>query len=127
MFSIIENVLVLPDGGKVEFQLPIRQALPDGNQCYVVLDAHPRMSFHDNVYCVSSTGQILWQIEKHLSGQGDTFGEGRIRKDGSLEFWNSDSIWLTVDRETGKAIGYRLEKGGPYSERDTPLQPRSRP
>lgn len=118
MFSYSDSTVVTPSGQIVRLAYPVQQLLEDVDVAYVVLDTPPAMQVHDNVVCISQDGRLLWTIENKLHGSGDTYYEGRIRLDGKLEFWNSDSVWLWVDKGTGNLIAARVERFGPYAEKD---------
>lgn len=65
----------------------------------------------ENVFAVGIDGKLLWRIEDVLPQRANSFSGGRIRKNGILEFWNTDGWWVAVDRDTGRAIGMYMDHG----------------
>lgn len=92
--------------------------LEDDSHCYVIYDSSRCEKRNENVRCYSLSGQYVWTIESGGIPFETTFWEGRIRKNGILEFFNNDDLWYAVDKNTGKLTGVRFEKMGPVPETD---------
>ncbi|WP_339911849.1 hypothetical protein [Symmachiella dynata] len=107
-----------PNGSTVELPAPVLDVVVDGGQHYIIFDSDPPETITDNVLCHNEDGMLLWRIEDILPDKPNMFGQGRLRRDGTLEFWNTDGVWIQVNKATGQAIGFRIEKMGPLSEHD---------
>lgn len=110
------HIVQLASGNEVEVPGPVSQVVPDGSRCYVMLDSNPPKAISDNVLCYDEHGTLLWRVEDLFPGQNCTFGSGHVRKDGRLEFWNTDGLWILIDKDTGKGLGFRWDRFGPCGE-----------
>jgi hypothetical protein len=63
-YQIIGNQLLLEDKIKVEFDLSIKCAIEVSDIVVVLLDVPPHKVMSENVFGISSEGNILWQIER---------------------------------------------------------------
>lgn len=109
----------LMNGTSVTLPAPVWNVLQDSDKYYILLDSTPPDTITDNVLCYSDAGQLLWRIEDVMPQKPNTFDVARIRRDGSLEVFNTDGVWIKVDKQTGRAVGYRTDRMGPSSESDT--------
>ena len=91
----------------------------DDRQRYVILDCDVPNTISDNVCCYSDDGSLRWRIEDVIPGSPNMFGDGRIRRDGTLEFYNTDGVWIRTDKDSGKATGFRIDRMGPSRESDS--------
>lgn len=106
----------LPNGFQIQVPGAVHSLFGDGVRFYIILTTVAPETITDNVLCVSGTGESLWRIEDILPQRANSFAVGRIRENGVLEFFNTDGCWISVDKETGKATGFRIERFGPGFE-----------
>lgn len=110
--------ITFANGLTVELPAPVLRDIPGDGVRYVLLDSEYPNRITDNVLCYDEFGNFKWRIENILTDPTSTFGEGRIRKDGTLEFWSNDDVWFSVNKETGRVTGSRVERMGPGGESD---------
>ena len=108
--------VLLPNGATVVLPGPVRILLCDGIRYYIVVNTYPPHTITDNVLAVGFDGRVVWRIENILPQRTNSFCEGRICKNGILEFYNTDGWWVSVDRATGQATGMFPELQGPTGE-----------
>lgn len=113
------DLVQMIDGSKVEVPSRVSLAIDDADRTYILLASEASSHISDNVLCYDEHGVFLWRIEDLIPDNNATFGTGRIRTDGGVEFWNTDGLWILVDTDTGNGIRFRWDRFGPGGESPT--------
>lgn len=101
-------MLELPHGVRVVFEHPILRALPFEDVVIVVLSVP--LGITDNVFGVSLSGKILWQIPPVEQRDSNPRYVG-INREGEVVTANRwDDLHVQVDPRTGRVLGYVRSK-----------------
>lgn len=63
-FVVQDRTVTLPAGKIVTFEHPVKEAIQIGEVLIVILHIPEGTTLTENVFAISKTGQILWQIER---------------------------------------------------------------
>ena len=100
------NRVQAPNGNAIDFQFDIREWRELPGKIVVILDVPPGRTMTENVFCIASTAQLLWQIERIPETSTDNVNRYLcfFKADPFhvlLGNWSGDNI--EVDVATGKA------------------------
>ena len=98
----IYNTKVIP----VVFQYPIVQVLAFEDILIIRIEPTPQSCFNENIYGVSYTGEIVWQVEKmkHVYDDSPYTGIEATGEENNIALYNWDGLNLVVNYLTGKVV-----------------------
>src|SRR5262245_45464382 len=103
IFEVDGPRLRTPEGAMIEFKYPIQEVAAVGDVIVVLLDVPPKESMTENIFGVSNSGKILWQIERIAATA--TYPVNcytSILTTLKLYNWNGNGV--EIDATTGKVI-----------------------
>ena len=74
-YEINENRVKINDKHDIEFKYNVKAVIEVTNTLIVLLDVPPKESMSENIFGVTSKGQILWQVESRPDLFGDDDGD----------------------------------------------------
>lgn len=103
--NIIKNILEFEDlKVEVKFPWPIAELLEFDTSLVVRLEPESGVIFNENIYGVSFSGQILWQIKKVKHIYNDSPYTKIIKLDNSLKVFNWDGDEFIINPLTGEIL-----------------------
>ena len=114
-YKISENILNIHNEKDIPvvFPYPIVQVLSFSDMLIVRIEPTVQSCFNENVYGVSFTGKILWQVDKTKHIYDDSPYTGiKLSKDEEdyITLYNWDGLDLKINRLTGKMISTTYKK-----------------
>jgi len=105
-----ERKLTLPSGKTVLLPYPFREKLLFKDVIIVLLDVPSNIQMNENVFGISRSGQILWQIEKKPSPY-KTSPYLDLNRDGdNVKVGNWDGMEYIIEPLTGRILQERYTK-----------------
>lgn len=103
-YTIEGEQLLLHEGRHVDFDFPVSQVVEFDDALVVLIEVPAQVLSNENVFGVSKTGQILWQIspEKLVYDNSPYVQLARMGEFAQLQNW--DGLVLQVDPSNGSVI-----------------------
>ncbi|MDB5132989.1 MAG: hypothetical protein JWR02_2738 [Mucilaginibacter sp.] len=111
-YTIDERKLVFGNGNTLEFDFAIMKVIDQNERIYVMLDVFGDNFYNQNIFAVSGSGELLWQIEK--SNELDSIGHCPFIDfeitESLLISWNWCGFRFRVDINNGKIVDSTFTK-----------------
>ena len=110
--SFDKNELIIMGYEKTLIKLPARIEQIEQFNDVVIVRVHPKgeIFINENIFAVSHTGKLLWQIKvvKHVTKHSPY--TGMVKKESLLKVHNWDGTDLVIDPNSGKIIDESYSK-----------------
>lgn len=108
-FQIKDNQIRFHTGESIKFDYPINadNVVMVDFVIIVILMIPPNVKYNNNVFAVSTSGNLLWQIEvdnRYIQKNNCPFVEVKLNDAERLELFNWCSLGLTVEPFSGKVL-----------------------
>jgi hypothetical protein len=104
-----DTILKRDDFQIMEFDSPIKKIVEFDKCAVILLSRDYYVVDNENVFCVSNSGKMLWQVPKYeyiydVSRFVDISKEAQ-----NVKLWNWDSSWIIIEPLSGEIIMTPLE------------------
>ena len=108
-----DKILIIDNEKRAYFDYPIGAIFETCGILIVVLDIPPKQSMTENVFGISKTGEVIWQIER-IPQTSHPVNRYTSIKDNSISgiavAWNWNCTNVYIDVNTGKVIDTEFTK-----------------